>query len=85
MIMRASVRPTVTRKTATATEMSAWNGEYFCRASASTPPDDAATVRVTTGSNHTAVIACRECFCVVDLFIMSGLGSYICMQMWTYI
>lgn len=66
-IMKASVRPTVTKNTATVAETSAWSSEYFCKARARTPPDEAATVSVTTGSSQTAVIACSECFC--DVFL----------------
>lgn len=32
-----------------------------------TPPDDEATINVTTGSNHIAVIVSKECLCCVIL------------------
>lgn len=65
--MKASVNPTVTKNVETVTVSRAIFGEYFSRELASMPPVEAATIRVTTGSSHIAVIVSRECFWWVNL------------------
>jgi hypothetical protein len=65
--MRARVRPITTRKADETTVMKQWYIEYFWIAGAITPPEEEATVRVTTGSNHLEDMVSRECFCFVIL------------------
>lgn len=66
-IIKARVRPMVTRKTEKVAVTKACEREYFSKACASMPPEDEATIRVTTGSSHSAVILSRVCFCPVSL------------------
>ena len=69
--MKARVRPAVTRKTDETIVMRQWYIEYLWIAEARRPPEEEATVRVTTGSNHLAVMVSRECF----WFIILGQGQ----------
>lgn len=59
-IMRARDSPTVTKKTERVTVSKARMGEYSCKAVAKTPPEDDATMSVTTGSNHNGFMRSRE-------------------------
>ena len=58
-IMKASVRPIETMQVDTASVMRACRAEKLYMTGARIPPEDDATMRVTTGSNHTAVIRLR--------------------------
>jgi hypothetical protein len=65
--MRARVRPIATRNTDVTRVMRQWYIEYLWRAEARMPPEEEATIRVTTGSSHLADMVSRECFWLIIL------------------